>query len=150
MRKFVFYLFLLSIGSMMVSAIMGYYTVTKISLLTFLFSGFTGFYLLVLHSYRVTSRATRKLKQEGMKAYTSINLFYKLEKLRLHQGARQFNAAAKKSKMLLRLIRQRIANNSLTQLRFQQEVEAYVRHVTQNLEQVVATRESVLNIDPKA
>ena len=134
---------------MFISGIMGYYTVTKVSFLTTLVASFTGFYLICLHSYRATSRVTRKLKTESMKAYSSINLFYQLERLRIYRGVTQFNAAGKKSKVLLRLIRNRFAENSLTHVRFKQEVDAYVRQITQNLEQLVSNKESLSQINPK-
>lgn len=149
MKKIILYVFLLSIASMFISAVMGYYTVTKVSFLTTLFAGFTGFYLICLHSYRVTSKATRKLKTEGMKAYGSIQLFYQLEKFRVYRGVKQFHAVGKKSKTLLRLIRNRFASNSLTEVRFRQEVDAYVRQITRNLEQLVSNKESLSQINPK-
>nr|WKN36254.1 hypothetical protein K4G66_28220 [Tunicatimonas sp. TK19036] len=149
MKKIIVYVFLLSIASMFISGILGYYTAMKVSLLTTLFTGFTGFYLICRHSYRVTSQATKRLKNEGMKAYSSINLFYQLEKLRIYQGAEQFSATGKKSKILLRLIKNRFANHSLTHVRFRQEVNAYVRQITQNLEQVVFNKESLSQINPK-
>jgi hypothetical protein len=149
MKKIIVYVFLLSIATMIISGVMGYYTVTKVSFLTTLFAGFTGFYLICLHSYRVTSKAARKLKSESMKAYGSIHLFYQLEKFRSYQGVRQFNAAGKKSKMLLRLIKNRFAENSLTYVRFRQEVDAYVRQITQNLEQFVSNKQSLSQVNPK-
>ena len=149
MKKIILYVFLLSIASMFISGVMGYYTVTKVSFLTTLFAGFTGFYLICLHSYRVTSKATRKLKTESMKVYSSINLFYQLERFRIYQGVKQFNAVGKKSKILLRLIKNRFADNSLTHVRFKQEVDAYVRQITRNLEQVVSNKESLSQINPK-
>jgi len=148
MKKFVLYVFLISIATTFVSAIMGYYPVTKVSLATLVLSGFTGIYLVILHSYRFTTRATRKLKAEGMKAFGSISLFYQLEKLSVHQGAKQFNAVGKKSRILLRLINDRFTGNSLTNLRFRQEVEAYVDQITRNLEQVVTHREALAQMNP--
>jgi hypothetical protein len=148
MKKIVLYVFLLSIATTFVSAIMGYYPVAKVSLATLVLSGFTGIYLVILHSYRFTTRATRKLKAEGIKAFDSINLYYQLEKLGVHQGAKQFNAVNKKSRVLLRLIRGRFADNSLTNLRFKQEVEAYVDQITRNLEQVVTHTEALAQMNP--
>ncbi|WPP49160.1 hypothetical protein [Catalinimonas niigatensis] len=149
MKKIILYIFLLSIASMFISAVMGYYTVAKISFLTTLFTGFTGFYLICLHSYRVTSNATRKLKAESMKAFGSVHLFYQLEKFRIHQGVKQFNAVSKKSKILLRQIKHRFADSSLTHVRFRQEVDAYVRQITRNLELLVSNKESLSQISPK-
>ena len=134
---------------MLISGVLGYYTITKISLLVTLLAGCIGFYLICRDSYRVASRATRKLKSEGMKAYSSINLFYQLEKHRVYQGVAQFNAVNKKSKILLRLIKNRFANNSLTHVRFGQEVDMYVRQITQNLEQIVSNKESLSQINPR-
>ncbi|MEM9672499.1 MAG: hypothetical protein AAF992_07885 [Bacteroidota bacterium] len=148
MKKFVLYVFLLSIATAFVSAILGFYPVTKISLLTLILSGFTGVYLVILHSYRFTTRATRRLKVEGMKAFDSISLFYQLEKLGVHQGAKQYTAVSKKSRILLRLIKSRFASNSLTDLRFRQEVEAYVDQITRNLEQVVTHHEALAQMNP--
>lgn len=148
MKRFVLYVFLLSIASIFVSAIMGYYPVTKVSLATFILSGFTGIYLIILQSYRFTTQATRKLKTEGMKAFNSISLFYQLEKLDVHQGAKQFTAVSKKSRILMRLIKERFAGNSLTNLRFKQEVNAYIDQITQNLEWVVTHKEALSQMNP--
>lgn len=83
-----------------------------------------------------------------MKAFDSISLYYQLEKLGVHQGAKQFNTVGKKSRILLRLIKNRFASHSLTDLRFRQEVEAYVDQVTRNLERVVTHQEALAQMNP--
>ena len=149
MKRVIFYIFLLSIAGAIASGIMGYHTVATASTLVFLLTGFTGFYLICRYSYRVTSQATRRLKTESKKAYSSFNLYCQLEKFHLDKGVQQYHAVNQKSRNLLRLIRNRFVDNSLTQLRFRQEVDACVNQVVQNLEQVVCQQESLSVINSK-
>src|SRR5690606_13544152 len=62
---------------------------------------------------------------------------------------KQFNDAGKKSKIVLRLIKNRFTDNCRTNMRFKQKVDAYVRQITQNLEQVVSNKESLSQINPR-
>ena len=150
MKKIVFYVFILSIISVLVSGIMGYYTVTAISASTIVLSGFFGLYLICCYSYRVTTQATQKLRTESKKVYSSFSLYYRLEKLALYQGIEQYHAVDKKRRNLLHLVSHRFADNSLTQLRFRQEVNACAEQVIRNLEQAVCQQESLSSIDPKS
>lgn len=146
--KPIFYAFVLSITGTLVSGVMGYYTLAQIGLGATMLSGFTGFGLVCHHSYHLASRSLRKLKAEGRRTYSSINLFYRLETHRIYRGVAQYADCEKKSRTLLRLIRRRFAEHSLTRIRFQQEVDAYVRHIMLNLEQLALLEESRSQINP--
>lgn len=118
--------------------------------MTALVLGFTGFYLLCRQSYRAASKAANALKAESLKAFTSINLFYKLQKLNVYRGVKQLHAGEKKAKVLMRLIDKRFAEGSITSLRFKHEIRAYAQQINQNLEQVVCNKESLSSINPKS
>ncbi len=110
--------------------------------------GLLSFYFLFRQVYRVTSKATRMLKRESHKAFTSLNLFYRLEKVNVSQGVKQLHAVEKKVKLLLRLIRQRFAEQSLTALRFREEVESCAQKIIQNLGQIAYHKESLSSVNP--
>lgn len=141
-------LFILCVVSMAMGVFMEQYILTELVLLSATMFVFASFYFLIRQSYRETSKAAKALKAESFKAYVSVNLFYRLEKLNLSRGVKQLSAGRKKSKLLTHLINKRFTQKGLTSLRFRQEIETYAQKITRNLEQVACNKESLSSINP--
>ncbi len=150
MKRVIFYVFVLSVAFLVVGGIFGLSLLTKLMFLSSLVFGFLSLFVFIRQTYQETSRAAMVLKTETNKAFNTFRLSYRLESLRISKGARQLQSAEKKAKILLRLIKQRFAERSLTAIRFRQEVTTYAQKIAHNLEMVVNNKESLASIDPSA
>lgn len=149
MKKGIVYAFILSLVCMAASGFMRQYILTEIMFFLAVILGLATFYFIIRQSFLITSKAASNFKTESNKAYTSLKLFYQLETLRVSRGVKQLNAGEKKAKTLMRLIKKRFSENSLTSIRFRQEIESYAQQIIQNLEQVVCNKESLSSINPR-
>lgn len=149
MKKGIVYTFILCVICMAVIGLMRQYMLTELVFLSVMMVCFASFYFLLRESFRATSKAAKAVKTESTKAFTSINLFYRLEKLNLSRGVKQLNAGKRKSKILMRLIKRRFTEKSLTFIRFRQEIEVYAQKITQNLEQIACNKESLSSLNPR-
>lgn len=148
MKRGIFYAFALCVALLAVGGIIRQPVLTKIVFFSAMGLGFLSLFVFIRQTYLETSRAAQVLKSETNKAYTSFKLSYRLETLRLSRGVDQLNAGEKKAKVLLRLIRKRFAERSLTAIRFRQEVKTYAQKIVDNLEMAVSNRESMSSLDP--
>lgn len=148
MKRGIFYAFVLCVAFLAVGGIIRQPMLTKIMFFSAMGFGFLSLSIFIRQTYLETSKAAQVLKSQTNKAYTSFRLSYRLETLRLSRGVDQLNAGEKKAKVLLRLIKKRFVERSLTAIRFRQEVLAYAQKIVHNLEMVVSNKESMASIDP--